>query len=131
MLTNFWISIYDLFQDVLWSAFLEFKGRHQNSLPLTTNFSQKLTQPSKGISYPVGDLCRRFTKQTLPSAYTLHSNPLPPKRWYKWLFVTCRIHITNRSPMFHQHGFVILLWGILMSPLRPACMMSDRSGLGI
>ena len=38
------------------------KGRHQNSLPLTTNFSQKLTQPSKGISCPVGDLCRRFTE---------------------------------------------------------------------
>ena len=54
------------------------KGRHKNSLPLTTKFSQKLTQPSKGISYPVGDLCRRFTKQTLPSAYTLHSNPIPP-----------------------------------------------------
>ena len=47
------------------------KGRHQHSLPLTTNFSQKLTQPSKGISYPVGDLCRRFTKRTLPSAIVI------------------------------------------------------------
>ena len=37
----------------------------------------KLTQPSKGISYPDGDLCRRFTKQTLPAAYILHSNPIP------------------------------------------------------
>ena len=55
-----------------------FKGRHQNSLPLTTNVSQKLTQPSKGISYPVGDLCRCFTKLTGSSAYTLHSNLLPP-----------------------------------------------------
>ena len=42
------------------------KGRRQNSLPLVTNFSQKLTRPSKGIIYPVGDLCRRFTKRTLP-----------------------------------------------------------------
>ena len=50
------------------------KGRHQNSLPLTTNFSQKLTQPSKGINYPVGDLC----KLTLPSAYTLLRNLIPP-----------------------------------------------------
>ena len=31
-----------------------------------------------GISYLVCDLCRRFTKLTLPSAYTLHSNPIPP-----------------------------------------------------
>ena len=43
----------------------------QNSISLTTNFSQKLRQPSKGISYPVGDLCRYFTKQTGPSASTL------------------------------------------------------------
>ena len=54
------------------------KGRHQNSPPLTKNFQQKLTQPSKGISYPVGELCRHFTKCTLPSAYTLHNNPIPP-----------------------------------------------------
>ena len=54
------------------------KGRHQISLPLITNFSQKLTKPSKEISYPVGDLCGCFTKLTLPSAYTLHSNPIPP-----------------------------------------------------
>ena len=32
--------------------------------------------------------------------------------------VTCHIHITNQLPMFHQHAFVILLWGILMSPLN-------------
>ena len=47
------------------------------SLPLTTNFSQKFTEPSKVISYPVGDICRRFTKLTGPSAYTLHSNLIP------------------------------------------------------
>ena len=41
-----------------------------------------------------------------------------PNRWYKWLFVTFRIHITNRLPMFPQHVFVILLWEILMSPLN-------------
>ena len=29
-----------------------FYGRSQNSLPITTNFSQKLTQSSKGISLP-------------------------------------------------------------------------------
>ena len=43
---------------------------------LTTNLSQNLT-PSKGMSYPVGDLYRHFTKLTLPSDYTLHSNPIP------------------------------------------------------
>ena len=33
------------------------KGKRQNSLPLTTTFSQNVTEPPKGISYPVGDLC--------------------------------------------------------------------------
>ena len=54
------------------------KGRHQKSLLLTANVSQKLTQPSEWISYPVGDLCKCFTKWNLPSAYTLHSNWIPP-----------------------------------------------------
>ena len=49
----------------------------QNSLPLTTNFAQNVTDPSKGISYPVSDLCRCFIKPTGPCAYTLHSNPIP------------------------------------------------------
>ena len=31
------------------------------------------TEPHEGISYPVGDLCRRFTKLTLPSAYTAYA----------------------------------------------------------
>ena len=54
------------------------KGRSQNSLPLTTYFSQNVTKPFKGISYPVGDLCQPFTKLTGPCAYTLHSNLIPP-----------------------------------------------------
>ena len=50
------------------------KGRRQNSLPLNTNLSQNVTEPSKGISNSVGDLCRL----TVPCAYTLLSNPIPP-----------------------------------------------------
>ena len=38
------------------------KGRHQNSFRLTTSFSQKFTEPSEGISYPVSDLYRCFHK---------------------------------------------------------------------
>ena len=53
------------------------EGRRQNSLPLTTDYSQNVTEPSKGINYPVDDLCRPFTKLTGPCAYTLHSNPIP------------------------------------------------------
>ena len=53
------------------------KGRRQNSFPLTTNCSQNLTAPSKGISYSVCNLCLHFTKLTGPIAYTLHSNPIP------------------------------------------------------
>ena len=49
-----------------------------------------------GISYPVGEFCRRFTKLT---AYTLHSNPIP-NRWYKWLFVT--FFVTYISQIGHQ-----------------------------
>ena len=94
----------------------EHKRRHQNSLPLTTNFSQKLTQPFEGISYPVGDLCRRFTKLTQSSAYTLHSN-LIPQQMVQMAFCdlshTFHKQVTNVS----QQVFVILLWGILMSPL--------------
>ena len=53
------------------------KGRRQNSCLLTTNFSQNVTEPSKRISYPVGDLFRHFTKLTGSSAYTLHGNLIP------------------------------------------------------
>ena len=53
-------------------------GRRQNFLSLTTNFSQNVTEPPKGISYTVSDLCQRFTKLTGPFAYTLHSNPIHP-----------------------------------------------------
>ena len=56
---------------------MKIKGRRQNSLRLTTNFSQNVTEPSKGISYSVSDLCRQFTKLTGPCVYTLHSNPIP------------------------------------------------------
>ena len=63
---------------VTWEVRTPNKGRRQHSLSLTTNFSQNVTEPFKGISYPVGDLCRRFTKLTGSSAYTLHSNPISP-----------------------------------------------------
>ena len=45
------------------------------SLPLTTNFLQNVTEPSEGISYPVGDLCQLFRKND-------------------------HIHFTNRSLLF-------------------------------
>ena len=54
------------------------KGRHQNSLPLITNLSQKFTQPSEGISYLFCEFCEASARVTWPSAYTLHSNPIPP-----------------------------------------------------
>ena len=54
------------------------KGRRQNSLPLTTNFSQKLTQPSKGISYPVGDLADVSQNKLCPLPIHHYSNPIPP-----------------------------------------------------
>ena len=67
-------------QDVkgLWVKYSASWGRRRYSLPLTTNFSQNVTEPSKGISYPVGDLCWHFTRLAVSSVYTLHSNPIPP-----------------------------------------------------
>ena len=55
---------------------LLYKGKHQNSLPLTTDFSQNVSEPSKGISYLVGELCQRFTKLTGRSAHTLQCSPI-------------------------------------------------------
>ena len=65
---------------------------------------------------PVGDLCRRFTKLTGPCAHTLHSNPIPPimvQAAFCDLLHTLHKQVTNVS----KHVFVILLWGILTSPL--------------
>ena len=73
-------------------------GGDAKSPSKTSTFLQKFTEPA--ISHPVGDLCQHFTKLTGPCAYTLHSNPIPLNRWYKWPFVTCRIHFTNRLPTF-------------------------------
>ena len=81
------------------------------------NYSQNVTEPSKGISYLVGDLYRRFTRLTGPSFYTLHSN-LIPQQMVQMAFCdlshTFHKQVTNVS----QHVFVILLWGILTSPLN-------------
>ena len=53
--------------------------RGDNFVPPTTNLSQKFTELSKGISYPAGEISRRFTKLTGLFVYTLHSNQTPLK----------------------------------------------------
>ena len=91
-------------------------GRHQNSLPLTTNFSRNVTEPSKEISYQVGDLCQCFTKLTgpLPIHHIIIRYPqLMVQMSFCDLSHTFHKQVTNVS----QHVFVILLWGMLMSPL--------------
>ena len=57
-----------------WKAHV--RGDVKLSLLLATNLSQKFTEPSKGISYPFGDLRSHFTKLTGPSVFTLHSNQI-------------------------------------------------------
>ena len=56
-----------------------------------------------------------------------------PNRWYKWPFVTCHIHLTNRSPMFlsmflssHCGEFWLLpqRCGVLVTYLL-SCLMSN------
>ena len=92
-------------------------GRHQNSLPLTTNFSQKLTQPSKGsvtqlvtfadvsqnslCPLPIHYIVIRYPQQMVQMAFCDLSH-------------TYHKQVTNVSPAC----FVILLWVILMSPLK-------------
>ena len=75
------------------------KGRHQNSLPITTNFSQKFTQPSNGISYPIGDLCdvSQNSRVPVPIHYTVIRYP---KQMVQMAFVICPIHFINGLPMF-------------------------------
>ena len=75
------------------------KKSHENSLPLTISLSQKFTEPSKGISYPVGGLWRPFTKLTGPSVYTLHNNPIPP---------TDSIAFCDLSHTFHKQVTMFL-----------------------
>ena len=87
--------------DLIW-------GRNQNS-PLTTNLKKKFIEASKGISYPIGDICRHFTKLTGLSAYTSNT----AIRWYKWPFVTCRIHLKNSLPMFPGIFFSSYCEGVL------------------
>ena len=56
--------------------------------------------------------------QNWSTAYTLHSNPIPQQMVqmaFCDLLHTCHKQVTNVS----QHVFVILLWGILTSPLTP------------
>ena len=74
-----------------------YSSERKKSKPVFTNLSHRVRKPfrsisytfggcdssdlhrrSKGISFPVGDLCRHFTKLTGPSAYILHSNLIPP-----------------------------------------------------
>ena len=62
------------------------RGDVEISFPLTTNFSQNVTELSKGISYPVGDLCRPYAKLSGPCAFTLHRNPIPKTDVTKGLF---------------------------------------------
>ena len=91
------------------------KGRRQNSLPPTTNFSKNVTEPSKGISYPVSDLCQCFTKLTGPPIHyivILYPQPMVQMTFCD-LSHTFHKQVTNVS----QCVFVILLWGILMSPV--------------
>ena len=76
------------------------KGKRQNSFPLTTYLSQKFTELSKGASYLVNDFCRRFTKLTGPSAYTIHSNPIPQQMVQMAFCDLGHIHFTIRLPMF-------------------------------
>ena len=87
-------------------------------LPLTTNFSPNVTEPSQGISYPVGVLCRRFTKLTGSCAYTLKNIVIRyPQQMVQMAF--CDLSHTFHKQVINvsKHFFVILLWGILMSPL--------------
>ena len=95
------------------------KGRRQNSPSLTTNLSQNVTEPSMGISYPVGNLCQRFTKRftKLPMHYIVIGYPQQMVQMaFCDLSHTFHKQVTNVS----QHVFAILLWGMLCLPFKQA-----------
>ena len=82
--------------------------------PLTTNFSHKFTQPSKRISYPVGNLCRYFPKlKTLPIHYIVIRYP---QQMVQMVFCDLS-HTFHNVTNVSQHVFVILLSEVLTSPL--------------
>ena len=66
---------------------------------------------SKRITYPVGDLCRCFTKLTAPSAYTLHSNLTSPQQMVQMAFC-------DLSHTFHKMGTTV----------SPACFCHPSVG---
>ena len=80
-----------------------------NSLPLTTNFSQNVTEPSKGISYQVSDLCRGFIKLTGRGAYTLYIVIRCPKQMVQISFCDLLHTFYKQVTSVSQHVFVILL----------------------
>ena len=69
------------------------------------------------MHYPVGDLPQSFTKLTGPCACTLHSN-LIPQKMVQMAFCDLSHPFHKQVTNVSQHVFVILLWGILTSPLR-------------
>ena len=75
------------------------EGESINTHLLNMNRSQMFKEPSKVISYLVGDYCRHFAD---PLALCLYNKKKTDSlnRWYRLYFVTCRVHFTNRLPMF-------------------------------
>ena len=84
---------------------IEFKERLS---PFIFMSLQNVTEPSKGISNPVGDLCQRLKKLTGPCAYTLHSNPIP-QQMVQMAFCDLLHTFHKQITTVSQHVFVILL----------------------
>ena len=82
------------------------KWTHQNSLPLTINFSQKFIEPSKGISYPVVDLYQ-VEANTEKQGMVIKGNGLF-SRVTQCTGITARPDLTGICTIISQNSYFVL-----------------------
>ena len=88
---------------------------------LTTNVSQKFVEPSKRISYTVGDHCTHFTKLVpMPIHFIVIRYP---KQMVQRAFCDFSPTFPRQVTNVFWHVFVILPWGILTSTLTFSVLM--------
>ena len=104
------------------SQFRPYLGELSKFPPSNHKNFTKFADPSRGISYQVGDLCRRFTQFTGLSADTLHSNPIPTDCTNGLILNQHRLN-THFSLKFMQY---ILIWSYFL-PSEYIVPLSARS----
>ena len=84
----------------------------RGDVKISMNLLQEPTEPSKRVSYTVGDHCRHFKKLILLSLYVEHSKPIQPTGG---TIVFC--DLSHRFQKFFLQVFIIFMGGIFASLL--------------